>query len=475
MSIRCLLAAILIFLAGSAGSVYAALAAGATAGPASAPSGAHNARPKHSSSPAAIPTAQAKSSAKAVQISGEPGGTNFGYANVALHTRWQREGGDYVDANGVPNGPTPHATAMIGGRLQTATLDISRIDGDIFLRFEGAAPPKWSDPRIDDVATAAFWVHKSSRHPLGAPFQLPAFVRNPARGKTLSIQIEEAYSPGQILVDKVDAPALPALPVVRGGLAAGATKDVDLMRRPEVLRYLELKDESALRKWLPHGTVAEPFAYQPEWIAGPHGLPALRFSSDPNNRRLIAWRLRFPPQEEVYARYCLFIEDDVADGMTELGVKLPGLAGDEVTWRMEHGRVAPGNRGVYALVDYLYAAELGRGYPKLRSMGALLQAGRWYSIEQYVKLNTPGQADGIGKVWVNGHLTWESNEVRFRDKPLSRINHVFVNVYHGGRKYVKAPIHYRIAAIAAATSYIGPPPELSLDARSAAGATPLGK
>jgi hypothetical protein len=78
---------------------------------------------------------------------------------------------------------------------------------------------------------------------------------------------------------------------------------------------------------------------------------------------------RFSPQEEVYARYCFVIEDDVADGMTERGVKLPGLAGDEVSRRMEHGPVVAATRGLYAALDYYYGADSGSGYGNIHSMG----------------------------------------------------------------------------------------------------------
>ena len=91
---------------------------------------------------------------------------------------------------------------------------------------------------------------------------------------------------------------------------------------------------------------------------------------------------------------------------------------------------------------------------------AVLQAGRWYTIEQYAKMNTAGNADGIGRVWINGHLTWESKTVRYRNNPASKLNHVHVNVYHGGMGLPKGPLHYRIAAVVVADSYIGPPPEL---------------
>jgi hypothetical protein len=93
-------------------------------------------------------------------------------------------------------------------------------------------------------------------------------------------------------------------------------------------------------------------------------------------------------------------------------------------------------------------------------MGGVFTANRWYSIEQYVKLNTPGIADGVAKVWINGQLAWAADKLRFRNDPATRIDHMHVNIYHGGRKPPKAPIHYRLAAIAVAKTYIGPPPEL---------------
>src|SRR5437868_6850286 len=111
------------------------------------------------------------------------------------------------------------------------------------------------------------------------------------------------------------------------GLAARVAHDSDLRNDARIVRYLSLTDEASLRNLLPRGEVAEPFAYDPEWITGPNGLPVLRFSSIATNQRLISWFLRFEPQEEVYARYCILIEEDVADGMTERGMKLPGLAG----------------------------------------------------------------------------------------------------------------------------------------------------
>ena len=40
--------------------------------------------------------------------------------------------------------------------------------------------------------------------------------------------------------------------------------------------------------------------------------------------------------------------------------------------------------------------------------------GRWVSIEQEVKLNTPGSADGLIRVWVDGELKVESLDMDLR-------------------------------------------------------------
>ena len=36
-----------------------------------------------------------------------------------------------------------------------------------------------------------------------------------------------------------------------------------------------------------------------------------------------------------------------------------------------------------------------------------LEKNRWYSIEQYLKLNTPGENDGVLRAWVDGRLAFE--------------------------------------------------------------------
>ncbi|MEP7062484.1 MAG: polysaccharide lyase [Betaproteobacteria bacterium] len=380
-----------------------------------------------------------------VQLSQLGGGTDFLNASSALRVQWLQRGGDYVDRDGVVNGPNHHLTVSVDGSIRDFVIDISSIPGDLVLRFGPGDAPSWDNVLIDGHPADAFWVDATANHALtGTTIRMPMFVHG---GATLSMHLAAlpGAKPVAFTIDPVAKPVVPELPM-RGPSAP-----------PDILDF-ELTDEASLRRLAP-GQIAEPFAFDPQWLIEPNGLHSLRFSSA-DGPRLISWFLHFAPQESVYARYCLFIEDDVADGMTELGVKLPGLAGGEVSWRMEHGPVAPANRGLYAAVDYLYDAESGSGYGTSAAMGATFRAGQWYTVEQYVKLNSPGHPDGIGRVWINGNLTWESTHVRFRDTAATLINQIHVNVYHGGLGVPKAPIHYRIASIAVSHSYIGPPANL---------------
>jgi hypothetical protein len=232
---------------------------------------------------------------------------------------------------------------------------------------------------------------------------------------------------------------------------------------PDVLE-LEMIDQATLDRVIQPINIAQPFANDPQFLTDASGLRYLRFSSFDGATRLISWFLKFPARDSAHARYCIYVEDDVADGMTELGVKLPGLAstaiGETLSWRMEHGPIQPGRRGDYALLDYRYDAESGGGFGAIHSMNATLHAGRWYVIEQRAKLNTPGQSDGEAVVWLNGHEVYRSTTTRFRNVATTLLDEVHVNVYHGGSRPPSRPIHYRIAKIAVSSSYIGVPGEL---------------
>lgn len=58
----------------------------------------------------------------------------------------------------------------------------------------------------------------------------------------------------------------------------------------------------------------------------------------------------------------------------------------------------------------------------------LWQTGRWTKIEQELRLNTPGKADGVMRVWIDGGLTINRQGLSFRVIPESRLTGVVADI-----------------------------------------------
>lgn len=174
--------------------------------------------------------------------------------------------------------------------------------------------------------------------------------------------------------------------------------------------------------------------------------------------------------EEIYFRYYLRFGDNwstFSDG------KLPGITGtyNKGGWG---GRQADGYNGwsarglfqktnsdgkipignyVYHVNqkskwgDHLIWKNADRGY---------LDKNRWYCIEMYVKMNTPKQNDGILRGWVDGQLSFEKTDFRFRDTSELKIENIWMNLYHGGSKPAASNQTIFIDNVVVAKKYIGP-------------------
>lgn len=59
---------------------------------------------------------------------------------------------------------------------------------------------------------------------------------------------------------------------------------------------------------------------------------------------------------------------------------------------------------------------------------APLALNRWYTIEQYVKLNTLGKHDGVLMAWIDGRLVLHRYDIRFRDTSQLKIEKLWMNV-----------------------------------------------
>jgi hypothetical protein len=120
------------------------------------------------------------------------------------------------------------------------------------------------------------------------------------------------------------------------------------------------------------------------------------------------------------------------------GGKLPGLYGGLVNngkdipdgtngwstrlmWRQE----GVGEVYAYLPTSTVHGTSLGRGS---WSFGP----GRWISIEEHVRLNTPGVADGLIEIVIDGVRVLRQSDVVFRSVASLKIEGVFFSTFFGG-------------------------------------------
>jgi hypothetical protein len=212
--------------------------------------------------------------------------------------------------------------------------------------------------------------------------------------------------------------------------------------------------------------------------------PALDgFGCTSMNANLRFRELNISEPDEAYVRWYLMIEDNW-DTTVDVS-KMPGLhswvanpfdSGDPSSgangWsaRGHIGRRAT-DANPYADLrwcgNYVYhmdqaggfgdsAYNWGRDGTQYRWGNFCLQKGRWYCIEQRVKLNTPGSADGVLEQWVNGVKVFSKTNLRWRNTTALKIQQVWFTWYHGGMQGSNVTMNWRMADFVMATRYIGP-------------------
>jgi hypothetical protein len=173
--------------------------------------------------------------------------------------------------------------------------------------------------------------------------------------------------------------------------------------------------------------------------------------------------------ESIYFRYYLRLADD---WNPVRGGKLPGISGTygRAGWggRPSNGRNGWSARGLFEgqrdgqtpVGYYCYHADMrgryGSNWTWDTEKRGYLENNRWYCIEQYAKMNTPGKNDGILRGWVDGQPAFEKTDVRMRDVDTLRIEAVWLNVYLGGTWVAKSDNHLYIDNVLIANDYIGP-------------------
>ena len=179
--------------------------------------------------------------------------------------------------------------------------------------------------------------------------------------------------------------------------------------------------------------------------------------------------------DDAYFRYYLRLADDWRP--TVDGGKMPGFSGtygvagwgdrpaDPLKgWSMRgsFGRLPDTANPLQAYVTMgTYATHpepkgsLGEVWPWTVALNGLLERNRWYCVEQYIKLNSPGSKNGTLRVWIDGNIAFEKTDLRVRDTAALKVESVWMNVYHGGTAPAPQDMHLFIDNVVIARKYIG--------------------
>ncbi len=185
--------------------------------------------------------------------------------------------------------------------------------------------------------------------------------------------------------------------------------------------------------------------------------------------------------EEVYLRYYIRLGNT---WHTDDDGKLPGIAGTYAGTDYEGGwggRRSDGSNGWSArgrfnmkikgnnpfsdmvpIGNYIYHADQVDNYGDHiiydGQAPGMLTPNKWYAIEQYVKVNTPGKNDGVIKAWINGVAAYTKDDLQFRDEHSAhiKIDRVWMNIFHGGKTPISKTTHAYLDNVVIAKSYIGP-------------------
>jgi hypothetical protein len=113
--------------------------------------------------------------------------------------------------------------------------------------------------------------------------------------------------------------------------------------------------------------------------------------------------------------YRVWLADDFAfgDGGLLPGIigGPPGAAARDPNSRERVGTRPQWRRGGEGELD---AASMGSGYTPVSLRRFPLPKGRWMHVEQELVLNTPGAADGIARLWIDGQLKAENTQATLR-------------------------------------------------------------
>jgi hypothetical protein len=417
-------------------------------------------------------------------------GTNYQYASAILRSKWVAGGGDYLDTTGTLNGPTPTITQAGAGTttLVAHSINISTLPPSDWLMVRSC--PYLASPKIDGIAVEGVWTAPASINGLALPADSDPtrkiLLKRPSGGGT-TLTFDARANSQTIKVDRVKQPEI-ADPTYTGPTGAAASFTLDLSSESAMFTQVAagsgiitgraFYDSTAGRKW----TGSAEFGVDPLY-----GFNYVRMGSFTDSEIIMVVQPKIdPPLTDIYFRYLIMLEDDIADGMPISGLKLPGIRTSDLaldrdmSWRMWHGGNDPANRGIWWFGDYMYSFDMPGTTPnhtELTNQGTTswYRSNRWHCVEGRAKNNTSGIADGIATIWFDGVQIYHETDRNWRGTNTTGWDwgYLWMNIFHGGQDvYPTQPIHYRIAEASWGTARMGVPQSL-LNGPSAASHTTI--
>ncbi|MBN7797440.1 polysaccharide lyase [Parahaliea mediterranea] len=309
---------------------------------------------------------------------------------------------------------------------------------------------------------------------------------HPVTRASLELKVVQTSGPKTTSLEVYNVHIAPRSGVVvasERGLARDYPADVGIAEHPAVVFSEDFSRQNWQRDWFVDGKAGERVenGAAADFVA--FDGPALAVTIAEGEKKGLNIRYRFsrhdqPEPEEAYFRY--YLRFGSSWNQTVSGGKLPGFAGTyrQAGWgsRRSNGtngwsargsfrksiRTGPPGSGdlLTPIGSYVYHVDqdsfYGNTWTWSLGSGALLENERWYSVEQHVRLNSPGEADGLIRAWLDGQLVFERRGLRFRTVPELKIEDVWFNVYHGGTARSPRDQVLYIDNVVVATEYIGP-------------------
>lgn len=367
---------------------------------------------------------------------------------------------------------------------------------------DGGAKPvlklKWADGSVDrllpvadtflDCSTVRSLGQQRVLKVSGGQSALIRFVLPNKKSKlaaaSLLLVSDKQYGNGlNVGVFRVAPPYTQTEKKVDFGLAVQFVNDKNVVAHPDVVFFADFEDKTWLTAWNHYSpnSNTETISEDVEQSFVPFHGNALRVRIVKGSnygldlRYLFLRAIKIEP-EEIYFRYYLRFGDNWDPYLD--GGKLPGIAGtyERAGWGMRKSDGLNGwsmrgafaarpidvasVRGVTTIGSYTYHAAMkensGDYWGWNEGPAGVLQNNRWYAIEQYVKLNTPGKNDGIFRAWIDGQAVFEKKDIRYRNANDLKIESIWLNIYHGGTSVAPKDMSLYIDNVVIAKSYIGP-------------------